>query len=802
MKIINLHSQLKILLIVLSIILLLSIPVVTEAQNVIQTTAHSSAFSGNSRGYWFTAPCNFRLTGVRAPADYSTNAQAIHLVKFPAPPPNFPGTTTVFTTLYYGTNLTDTCFVDLDIQVATGDVIGVMAVRNNGAGTSVTSYSTTNSPITSAIGTYAITLQRLGWQGNIISSPAIDFWTEPGSPIGRAEIRYEMLPALIPMPPQGTNFTGNSRGLWFTAPCDFHLTGIRAPNDFNTNPQSIHLVKFSSTPANYPSTTTTFTTLFYGSNINDTGFIDVNIQIYTGDVIGVLAVRDNGSGTGQTSYSTTAAPIASYIGTHTITMQRLGFQGNIISSPATNFWTEAGLQIGRVDLRHEVPTVYKYLPGVLIANSYPFNETPSGNNKRQWIYHPSEFGCTPTGYVKGIYLKSGGGVNSNITGFLVRMGLTPLSTFPSSTFVTGLDTVLYSSGIHLSSIHENWIPIRLNRPFYFNGSSNFVVEVSHQGSSPGFNIMQNTITGRSIYGNSVAPSGTLHDRLAAFGLEIVTDYTDAMLESFNSPGINLCEGLYPVSVTLKNLSPDTLTQAKINLLINGATQPVINWSGNLPPGNNIIVQMGNFPFAALGSPYNLKAWVSQPNNEDDFNPYNDTIVFANIQASPAPVVNLGPDITLKANGSVVLNAGAGFTYLWSTGATTQTIIVDSTGTGIGTKTVWVQVLNPQSCIASDTILVTFADDTGFEDPEETKGIFIRPNPNDGRFELVINGFGNGDYKIQIVGMNGAVVKELLMQVNNSKQLQSFDLNEIPDGLYLMMVRGNSEIAAKKLVISR
>ena len=45
-----------------------------------------------------------------------------------------------------------------------------------------------------------------------------------------------------------------------------------------------------------------------------------------------------------------------------------------------------------------------------------------------------------------------------------------------------------------------------------------------------------------------------------------------------------------------------------------------------------------------------------------------------------PLVNLGPDTTIVAGSTLVLDAGPGFTYEWSTGEMTQQITVDSTGT--------------------------------------------------------------------------------------------------------------------------
>ncbi len=73
----------------------------------------------------------------------------------------------------------------------------------------------------------------------------------------------------------------------------------------------------------------------------------------------------------------------------------------------------------------------------------------------------------------------------------------------------------------------------------------------------------------------------------------------------------------------------------------------------------------------------------------------------NVTFLPNPVVNLGADISVCAGVPVTLDAGnAGATYLWNTGATTQTISPTTNGT------YWV-VAALGTCIDSDTINITF-----------------------------------------------------------------------------------------------
>jgi PKD repeat protein len=76
----------------------------------------------------------------------------------------------------------------------------------------------------------------------------------------------------------------------------------------------------------------------------------------------------------------------------------------------------------------------------------------------------------------------------------------------------------------------------------------------------------------------------------------------------------------------------------------------------------------------------------------------DTIV---VGVNAKPVVNLGADITTCTSDSVTLNAGnAGSTYVWSTGATTQSIRVSAAGTYT------VTVTNGSGCTGQDVLVIT------------------------------------------------------------------------------------------------
>ena len=71
-----------------------------------------------------------------------------------------------------------------------------------------------------------------------------------------------------------------------------------------------------------------------------------------------------------------------------------------------------------------------------------------------------------------------------------------------------------------------------------------------------------------------------------------------------------------------------------------------------------------------------------------------------VQIIEAPPINLGDDTSICSGGSITLDAGPGFnSYMWNTGATTQTITVSTAGTYDVTGTF-------QDCTSTDAILIS------------------------------------------------------------------------------------------------
>lgn len=163
----------------------------------------------------------------------------------------------------------------------------------------------------------------------------------------------------------------------------------------------------------------------------------------------------------------------------------------------------------------------------------------------------------------------------------------------------------------------------------------------------------------------------------------------------------------------------------------------------------------------------------------------------------APYVNLGPDTAVNASRIITLDAGPGFqSYLWSTGANTRFITLDSAGFGLDTVTVSVAVYDELGCIGMDNIRIVFEPELSMEEHDESP-FTIYPNPGNGLFNLQ-GRFTNQDI-IRIYDTKGAWIKSL--EINEPTSHITLDLTGKAPGMYHMVISNNRGTISRKLMIT-
>lgn len=168
----------------LSLFLMLTTFGVTQAQILAPLPAHGSVFSGNTRGYWFTSPSCFTITGLEVATQAGVGNQSIAVMRLPVAPPLFSATTNVFDVLYLVQDTFASGILPVNIQVETGDIMFIMGSR----GTS-NSYSTGTTETT--IEGITIPIYRCGMQFQLRTVAPQDLWSQASGSISRVNMYYD-----------------------------------------------------------------------------------------------------------------------------------------------------------------------------------------------------------------------------------------------------------------------------------------------------------------------------------------------------------------------------------------------------------------------------------------------------------------------------------------------------------------------------------------------------------------------------------------------------------------------------------
>ena len=155
--------------------------------------------------------------------------------------------------------------------------------------------------------------------------------------------------------------------------------------------------------------------------------------------------------------------------------------------------------------------------------------------------------------------------------------------------------------------------------------------------------------------------------------------------------------------------------------------------------------------------------------------------------NPEATVELGTDTVICDTASILLDAGAGLAgYTWSTGESTQTVVVDMNAvpTGDTSVTVLVTVVNSIGCSAIDSVTVSFK-----ECPDTTIGISgvnsglisVYPNPRKGSVTL------ESQTSLMSVTVVDALGSLIFSDKLNSNRAQ---LNISSPGLYFITLKDN------------
>lgn len=151
----------------------------------------------------------------------------------------------------------------------------------------------------------------------------------------------------------------------------------------------------------------------------------------------------------------------------------------------------------------------------------------------------------------------------------------------------------------------------------------------------------------------------------------------------------------------------------------------------------------------------------------------------NITVNPLPEIDLGDDIVLVSGASATLDAGPGFiSYDWSTGETTQTIIVSTMNEHC------VTVTDQFGCTASDCVTVTITTSSH----EENTSFKLSVSPNPAQDILFVQSENFAISSLQLINTEGKIVLSDIT-FSNAGEMREMHIESIAPGLYYLYVKG-------------
>lgn len=226
------------------------------------------------------------------------------------------------------------------------------------------------------------------------------------------------------------------------------------------------------------------------------------------------------------------------------------------------------------------------------------------------------------------------------------------------------------------------------------------------------------------------------------------------------------------------VGPNDTVCAGNQITLNGTGSISYTWTGGVING---------VPFTPMGSMTYTVTGTTSPGCSNTAS--------VNIVAVANPVVSLGPDV-VQFSPFTTLDAGVGFSsYLWSTSATTQSIVVNTNGIFI------VTVTNSFGCIDNDTIQVNFTSSILNNNGTQTI-LSLYPNPSNGPTNIRIDNLETENLVINVMDMSGKLVYTKYIGSVNGNFIDSFDFNSFRTGIYILQMTANSKTVAIRFVINK
>jgi hypothetical protein len=719
-------------------------------QSVTQSTVASLALptysrnvpSAETRGYYFTAPVDFVITGLRVPVAIGGTVSGVAVIKLPSAPPLYSnGVTNNFNTLYLNQSILGTTVTPVHIPVYAGDIIGVLGERND---TSAYGPNTGNGVFPSMLGVSGPTvdLYRMGMLYNLATQTPTNLWTETVNTIGMVEMNVKLscnstlTPVTVSIVPTPTVVV--SPPPIVCANTSYTLSASGANTFTWTNgPQT-------STYAINPSSTTVYSV--QGSILSNctSAISTVTVNVVSGPPVLTATSSSSMVCSGNTLALTgSGAPTFTWAGG---------------ANSVTN-------SVAFVPLGTQQYTLYgSNACGVSSTMiTIPVNPTPILNTS-----------STPTAVCDGqtATLSVTGAATYSWTG----------ASGPGATMVVTPSSTGY---YYVSGVSSAGCPA--------TGQYGLIV-------NPNPTVTAAAVSNKTL----VCPGGTA--TITSNGADVYSWNTGAQtstdLVNPTSTTVYTVTGSYNVTqcsstntVAINVFSPQFTMSNDTSVCYGSA----LTLTADAGPGSTYLWNTGS-PFYFLNITATTSAYYSvtvQSSTIGGLTCSNSGSLSVTVNPNPVALIVSTRTLICK-NEKTVLTASGGDSYKWAgMTATTATVQVSPVALNSNSTTTYsVTVTNTNGCTDDATIVVKVKDCVGIAEFEKDESsIAVYPNPNNGNFSIQ----AKGNMQLSLINELGQEIKVLNFTAENQFQQ---NVQGLSSGVYFIKGIQNASLIESKLVVTR
>jgi hypothetical protein len=762
----------------------------TTAPALMGMSPHASVFTGNTRGYYFTAPVDFTITGLKLPVEVS-GLQNIAVVKLTAVPPLYATTTNAFTTLFLTQNNSSTGIIPVSIPVTTGDIIGILG----SAGTS-NSYGAGNYATT--IGGQPVTIARLGMQYTLNTTAPQNLWTESAGSISRVEMYYttgctsprtQVNVSVTPIP-----VTASASSTQFCAGNSTTLSASGATS-FNWMPGNVSGSTYMDTPAS----TTTYTVTGTDPNgCSATAQITITV-----DQPPPVAVSASNASVCIGSSSTLTVTGAS---TYSWSSGGTGTSETVSPTSATTYTvtgTDANGCVNTATITVNVnalPTVTASAANGTICEGSPETLIASGASSYSWSSGGTNATEIVTPVTNSTYTVTGTDANGCENTAMVTVNVNP-----APVVSLGADITQCGGSVTLDAQNAgatyNWSSGGSSQTENISASATVTVTVTDVNGCSGSDDIAIVIN--PVPSVNLGPDISACDSVSALldAQNAGASYMWSTSATTQTIPVNTA-GTYYVDVTN---SDGCTTRDSIMLSINAS--PVVALGADMTVcGGPAILDAQNAGSSYMWSDLSVTQTISVPASGI----FYVTVTDANGCMGSDTIgvtINPLPDVTATANPTTLCldDANVALSAVpvggsWSGPGVTGTTFSPMTA-GNGTQSVIYTFTDANGCTGADTLVFTVNACTGAGENPAVENFVLYPNPNAGTFSVVASNAVT-EMVIVITDMEGRVVFTSTDRGIAAGFVKQISLESESAGIYFMQISTDGNSAVKKICVQK